>query len=145
MNAGNIINKIFPRPLSAAAVVLAVMLSAAACGGRGEAYKYDFFAADTYITLELYGADDPTALCSGVEEQTAALERILSRTDTESELYILNASPAGDYRISDTLAEVLSASLDVAATSGGAYDPTVAPLVDLWNNRTRRRNGPRAA
>lgn len=34
--------------------------------------------------------------------------------------------------IADALRSVLQAALQVAAASGGAFDPTAAPLVDLW-------------
>lgn len=116
----------------AAAAVAVSLISVASCSSA-EPYEYSFFAADTYITLKLYGVPDSEAACAEVEKQTAGLELILSCDDARSELAKLNASPAGGYNVSDELAEVISASLAEAQASGGAYDPTVAPLVKLWN------------
>lgn len=114
-----------------AALVIAAALSS--CTPVDEGYDYDFFALDTYISMKIYGADDPELLCKQVEDKTAELENILSRHAAGSELAKINASPAGDYIISDELAAVISASLAAAESSGGAYDPTIAPLAELWN------------
>ena len=63
-------------------------------------------------------------------------ETIFSRTNNKSELYNINkgniTSPSAD------IEEVLDFSLSVSRLTDGAFDITVAPLVDLWdvNKRT---------
>lgn len=125
-------NALVHNALVLAAIVLAAVLAASSCASTDDAYEYDFFALDTYISMVIYGADDPASLCRQVEEKTAGLENVLSRHIAGSELAKINASPAGDYIVSDELAEVISASLAAAESSGGAYDPTITPLAELW-------------
>lgn len=65
-----------------------------------------------------------------------ALDRVVLQMSTwlpESELCRFNAAPAGTSMLLSTeFAEVLQAALQLARDSGGAYDPSAAPLVDLW-------------
>lgn len=121
--------------LCLAAAVASLCLSA--CGDKGttadEPFIYDFFAADTYINLKVFGAADPAVLCAEVETNTAELEKLISRHLPDSVLTKINASPAGEYELPDELAAVIGASLDAAVATGGAYDPTIAPLSDLWS------------
>jgi FAD:protein FMN transferase len=59
----------------------------------------------------------------------------------ESELRRFNARPAGLVSVSEDFFTVLREAEAVAAWSGGAFDPTVAPLVNAWGFGA----GPRAA
>jgi len=49
-----------------------------------------------------------------------------------SELRRFNAHPAGAVAVSDDFLTVLRAARETASWSNGAFDPTVAPLVDAW-------------
>lgn len=64
------------------------------------------------------------------------LDRLVLQMSTwlpQSELCRFNAAPADTpVLLSAEFAAVLTAALQVASDSGGAYDPTTAPLVDLW-------------
>ena len=66
----------------------------------------------------------------------ALLERIdarMSTYDEASELMRFNRGPVGDWvPVSRELVEVVAAAKQVAEHTGGALDPTVAPLVALW-------------
>ena len=66
----------------------------------------------------------------------ALLERIdarMSTYDGASELMRFNRGPVGDWvPVSRELVEVVAAAKQVAEHTGGALDPTVAPLVALW-------------
>jgi thiamine biosynthesis lipoprotein len=119
-----------------AALAAAVLLCLTCCKAgvvTDEPYIHDFFAADTFISLKVYGGADPASLCEKVEAKTAELEQVLSCHLQSSELSKINSSPSGEYELSDELAEVISTSLDMADLTRGAYDPTVAPLSELWN------------
>lgn len=137
MRPGANIAKLLHRAVILASMA-AVMAFITSCAKKqpaaaGEPYTYDFFAADTFINLKVYGVDDPEALCKKVEQQTAELERVFSRHIEGSEVSKINAAPEGEYKVSDELAAVLDAALELAKATGGAYDPTIAPLVSLWN------------
>ena len=70
---------------------------------------------------------------AAVEDELAVVNRQMSTWDPASELSRFNASDSTDwFPVSPETAAVVAAALDVAAESGGAFDPTVGPLVDLW-------------
>jgi FAD:protein FMN transferase len=70
-------------------------------------------------------------------EQTiaATLERINSGMSTwkkDSELSMFNADAKAGYRFKPETARVIDRALFIARATGGAFDPTVKPLVALW-------------
>ncbi len=72
-------------------------------------------------------------LQSEVSARLSELENTFSAMSEESELSRLNARPAGQpMEISRDMFTVLAHSLLVARRTNGAFDPTVAPLVELW-------------
>ncbi|WP_211109867.1 FAD:protein FMN transferase [Azospirillum oleiclasticum] len=66
----------------------------------------------------------------------ARLDRVvaeMSHWDPASDLGRFNRASAGRWQeLPEDFAAVLDCALAVARDSGGAYDPTVGPLVDLW-------------
>lgn len=61
------------------------------------------------------------------------MERVASRQKATSELSRLNRKSGGAaVPVSPTLFHILRQSLRVARESGGAFDPTVGPLLELW-------------
>ncbi|MCL1635225.1 FAD:protein FMN transferase [Luteimonas sp. SX5] len=73
------------------------------------------------------------ALHDGVQMQ---LDRVVSQMSTwrdDSDLSGFNRAAAGSWvLLPEALFAVLSCALGIAEASGGAFDPTVGPLVDLW-------------
>lgn len=73
------------------------------------------------------------ALHDGVQAQ---LDRVVAQMSTwrdDSDLSRFNRAAAGSWiALPDALFEVLSCALEIAEASGGAFDPTVGPLIDLW-------------
>lgn len=66
----------------------------------------------------------------------AALDRVVAQMSTweaESDISRYNRAAAGSvHALPREFAEVLRCALDVAGASGGAFDPTIGPLVALW-------------
>ncbi|MCX7819135.1 MAG: FAD:protein FMN transferase [Kiritimatiellae bacterium] len=61
------------------------------------------------------------------------VDRTFSRWRDDSELSQLNAKPPGErVRVSDALGHVAEQALRLAEQTGGAFDPTLAPLLRLW-------------
>ena len=74
-----------------------------------------------------------SALQQGIEEQLAQVDRSMSTYREDSEISRFNASAANVwFTVSPEFYSVLSTALVVGKASGGAYDVTVGPLVDLW-------------
>ncbi len=57
----------------------------------------------------------------------------MSHRESDSHLSRFNRAVAGEWRdLQPGFYKVLGCALEVAELSGGAYDPTIGPLVDLW-------------
>jgi thiamine biosynthesis lipoprotein len=74
---------------------------------------------------------DPGTLKMAVDEQLVELNQVFSTYIPDSELSLINRG-AGDIQVSRELMKVLSLSSEIHDLSGGAFDPTVGPLVNLW-------------
>lgn len=65
-----------------------------------------------------------------------ALDEVVAQMSTweaDSDISRYRRAAAGSWQaLPEAFARVLEAALDVARASGGAFDPTVAPLVELW-------------
>ena len=76
----------------------------------------------------------------GIQAQIDKVTQQLSRWDSRSALSELNHSRDEHWQtLPDGLFAALSYALSLAADTGGAYDPTVAPLVDVWGFGTQGR------
>jgi thiamine biosynthesis lipoprotein len=77
----------------------------------------------------------------------AELEATLTTYDPASATSRLNASAGtGPFQAPAALARILSESKRLAAATGGVFDPTVGPLIELWKQagKTGRAPGPAA-
>jgi thiamine biosynthesis lipoprotein len=89
--------------------------------------------------VELPGSADRAAALATSEalvEAVADAERRLSTWRRDSELSRFNAAGDGEPVVfSPATADALRTALDCWRESGGAFDPTVAPLVEAWGLR----------
>lgn len=68
-----------------------------------------------------------------VQAQLDAIDIALSTYREDSELSRFNAAPTGEWvALSDLFSTVLDVAMQVGESSGGAFDVTVGPLVNLW-------------
>jgi len=73
------------------------------------------------------------SLHADVQAQLDAVVAQMSTWESDSNISLYNRAPAGSWHaLPDAFSFVLRCALEVAAASDGAYDPTVAPLVELW-------------
>lgn len=73
------------------------------------------------------------AVWSQVKSLLAEIEDAVSLSVPDSDIARFNALPAGGrIPISAITADILSIAFDAYEKTGGLYDPTVFPLVDLW-------------
>lgn len=108
-----------------------LLLTLSGCGGKSEPYSTDFFAMDTFMSVKVLGSDGES-LAQQCENEINALEGVLSRTRGDTDIAKLNAADGAPVALSDEGAKLLSTALELSAATNGAYDPTVAPLTDLW-------------
>lgn len=75
----------------------------------------------------------PSRLQALVLQRLAEIDGALSNYRVDSELNRFNAAPAGEWLpLGADLYRVLVAAQKISAQSAGAFDATIAPLVDLW-------------
>ncbi len=133
------------------AAVFLVLVGAAFLGVRlfnpgysRQPYQRTMFVLDDYVTITAYGKDQ-ARVEGAVEEAFRELHRLqalFDRYDPESEISRLNREAAqGPVTVSEDLWTVISAGVRVYRESGGAFDITVGPLVDLWDVLGRGERG----
>lgn len=80
------------------------------------------------------------------DEAFLSVNRSMSTYMADSELSLLNRAATASWQpVSQPLFEVLSLSQSISRKSGGAFDVTVMPLVDLWGFGPAETNGPPSA
>ena len=88
-------------------------------------------AMDTAMELTAWGPGAESALFQA-EETILELENLFSRTQEQSAVSILNRSPGEEVDVDPSVCRLLEASKDYTAATGGAFDITVAPIMDAW-------------
>lgn len=74
------------------------------------------------------------ALQRAVDETLAEVNRQMSTYRDDSEISRFNAYDGADwFSVSPETARVVADAIRVSQDTGGAFDPTVGPLVDLWS------------
>jgi thiamine biosynthesis lipoprotein len=93
----------------------------------------EIFAMDTYMTITCYGEQCQEALDASLEE-IQRLDDLLSVGNASSEISILNTQGVGSLS-ADTLVMIREA-MSLTETTGGAFDMTIYPLMELWGFTT---------
>lgn len=96
----------------------------------------------TLFTITLHAPDESTARAAvqAAFQRVAALNRVMTDYDPESELMQLRQHPVGQpVPVSEDLFDVWQRAQRVSALSDGAFDVTVGPLVQLWRRARRQR------
>lgn len=94
----------------------------------------EIFAMDTYMTVTAYGDNAQKGVTDAVAE-IQRLDNLLSIGKEDSEISKLNKS--GCAAMSDDTAVMVTKALDLYKSTGGAFDITVLPLMELWGFTTQ--------
>ncbi len=100
----------------------------------GSVHEETWPVMGTYASLTVRGTDAATAarLVATARREFADLNARLSLYLPDSELSLLNAAGTNTVVISPLMAELLTATAYYHRISGGAFDPTVTPVVQAW-------------
>ena len=135
------------RKLTALLLTLALLPTLAACGEQGAAGETrTVYAMDTVMNLTVYGEKAASALENAEKELHTLDESVLSRTAEGSELFALNAANGEtvSYAADDPLPQLIETALAISEATGGAFDPTLAPVLDAWGFTKDTRRVPPA-
>ena len=97
------------------------------------------YAMDTVMDISAYGSDAETVL-NTVEKEIMRLDNLLRRKNESSEVYKINSCKSV-YVSSDT-ANLIKKALDISKSTDGAFDISIAPVMDLWGFYTKEFNVP---
>lgn len=88
---------------------------------------------DTWVTITVYNRDPDLAVraIETVFSRMEEIEQIASIYDEHAEAYVLNEQGRLDDP-SPELIEIIEAAAETSRLSGGAFDITVEPLLELW-------------
>jgi FAD:protein FMN transferase len=118
--------------MRALAIVLATVIAPQAlASGRGiHAVRY---VMGTWCDLVIFDPDPAADVVESAFREIARLDDVLSSWNSESEVSRLNASAGrGPQPVSVDLANVAEESAALCTSTGGAFDPSVAPLLQAW-------------
>lgn len=125
----------------AATLALLVVIAGLApgCASAPRARTVDTLTGEamgTTWTVKLVSAADTPprpALQAGIQAELDRVDAQMSTWREDSDLARFNAAPAGQWvSLPPEMFAVLTQALALARDTGGAYDPTVGPLVTLW-------------
>ena len=90
------------------------------------------FYFDTVISIALYDTDDEQILdaCDALMRQC---EDSLSRTLEGSDIWKINHSSGSSVTVSADTAALIETALSYCELSGGVFDISIAPVIDLWD------------
>ncbi len=105
--------------------------------GQTMGTTYNVKVADVPESLET------EALAADIHATLHSVDLRMSTYRPDSEISGINAGPAGQpVAVSGETAHVIETALAAATMTGGAFDPTIGPLVDFWGFGPKgKRNG----
>ena len=104
-------------------------------------YDKSVFALDTFINLRLY-SDNAESAAQLAADRITELEDILSVTNENSDVSILNNNTGEPVEVDDDTFNVINTAIDVSAVTDGALDISVYPIVKLWGFTTDEHKVP---
>ena len=119
-------------------IIVAIVLGAAYfyLGDKTQAAKIAGETMGTTYNVTVVGVLDDAkqeALHTAIEAKLAAVNKSMSNWDPTSEISTFNDNTSvGPVDISAEMAVVMAAAYDVHDKSGGKFDVTLAPLINLW-------------
>lgn len=92
------------------------------------------YAMDTIMSMKAYGENAEKAL-EDAEAEIKRLDNNLRRGSEDSEIYKVNAEASAE--VSEDTAILVKDALNICSSTGGAFDITIAPVMDLWGFYTK--------
>ncbi len=127
---------------AALALLTAVLL--AGCSQPEEYQETSVYAMDTILRFQVLASPDSN-VGEELREEVQRVNRLLSATDPDSELYRLNHREEETFTASQELADVLAGCLEISRETGGALNIALYPVTQAWGFTTGDYHVPDAA
>ncbi len=123
-------------------VILCLLASLVACKSETSHASASLFALDTYVTISVDGKEAEAAV-QAASTSLHTYEEMFSRHHEGGEIAKLNqATVEQPATLSEDTYQLLSLTCEYAILTDGTFDPTVAPLMDLWGIGTEHARVP---
>lgn len=114
-------------------ITLSLLLVLTACEPRGEIRTITGDTMGTTYNVKIFDKSFPRNIQFVIDEELERINLLMSTYIEDSQISQFNRMETMDpMPIDPDLAYVLEYALELSANTGGLYDPTVGPLVDLW-------------
>lgn len=107
------------------------LLALAGCGKQDPGTSATVFAMDTIMELTAYGESGGEAV-ERAKAKISELEGLWSAQREGSDLYKANHAEGLKVEIAEETAKLLEEVLLLAEETGGAFDPTIYPVMEAW-------------
>lgn len=124
--------------LNLPAIVALTALLLPACDGNGSGHAYELTGTTmgTRFSVKIaepLSAEQRDRLAREVDEAIARVDESMSTYLVGSDISKFNASRSTDWvTVSKTVCAAVAATIELSELTGGAFDSTVGPLVNLW-------------
>jgi FAD:protein FMN transferase len=135
------------RAIVGASCAIALGTALGAGGQLLRPYEFTQVHMGLPVRILLHAPDEgrARAAAGAAFERIAALDRMMSDYQPDSELRRLGGAAKQWMPVSTDLLDVLTTAISVASATDGAFDPTVGPLVALWRESRKTGRLPAAA
>ncbi len=100
------------------------------------------FLMDTVVDMKVHGINAKDGIEASFDRMEE-IERKMSKTVEESDVYKINESGAEQWvEIDKSTFKVIKKAVDYGKITEGKFDPTIAPLVDIWGIGTENAKIP---
>ncbi len=122
--------------------LLIVLLLVACTRHNPQTFKKSTVLMNTLVSITVV-ADSPQRAEEAIDAAFAEIERLetlLSFWTEDSEIAKINSSAGeGPVAVSPATLEIVERSIYISEKTGGAFDPTVGPVIRLWDFRKQKR------
>lgn len=123
------------RPVALLLVVLSLLFVLLGCSRQPQIFAYQGQTMGTTFTVKWVSSNTAldSKLAAQIDQLLIDINHSMSTYQNDSELSRINQRPAAEsVTLSVGLTQVLKQALEISHSSGGAFDVTVGPLVNLW-------------
>lgn len=93
-----------------------------------------FYIYDTVVNIKINGDKASQKNMDDIQKMMERMDMEFSRTKEGGEVYAINKAAGKEaVAVSDETLDVIKLSVKYAKEMDGLFDPTIGPLVDLWN------------
>lgn len=122
-------------------IISAILIAISGCSEKKSVQS--FFAMNTYMTFTIYGTESEE-LSGSLQKEIYKLERLWSVTDENSDVYKINNSEGRTVLVDEKTAQLIDFSLIMSEKTGGAFNPTIYPVLKAWGFTTGNNRIPTA-